>query len=269
MNKHQIYLCTERRIIAHADVDMSLLLPADQWKDRNASEFGRTGMQGDFELRRPGEPSVQHNVSGADATSAARAVVTICAQLTRADLTGGDNSSIWSEGASDASGSAAVVVGITAANGWNGPVTERGGEGTVGVRTWTRPAPNVTGTGTKRTEVGEGGDQERSDRSAFSESFLSENEKHELRHPEVKQPHERGFHGTEAGFNGEEGVNDVERRTGRGIEAQEAVPLEEGAGNAVGGKAPRSYRLSVNLASVKDLETAAYVVSSALHPPAH
>lgn len=225
-------------------------------------------MQGDFELRRPGEPSVQQDKSGAGVTSEARAVVTICAQLTRADLTGGDNSSIWSDGGGDGSGSAGVVLGMTAAGGWNGPMgyTDREGKGATGVRTWTRPAPNATGTGTQQTEAGEGGDQERADRSAYSESFLSENEKHELFHPEVKQPRERGFQGTEAGFNGEEGVNDEERRTGGGVQAREAFPLGDGVRNAVGGKAPRSYRLSVNLASVKDLETAAYVVSSPLRP---
>ncbi|CAN0502292.1 unnamed protein product [Ectocarpus sp. 12 AP-2014] len=50
----QVYLCTEGRILAHADVDMSPLLPREQWQGRSTCEFGSTGMEGDFQLHLPG-----------------------------------------------------------------------------------------------------------------------------------------------------------------------------------------------------------------------
>lgn len=66
--------------MAHADVDMSLLLPRREWEGRNTSEFGRSGMEGDFVLRLPGE-SVAPGTNGRD-----DAVVTVCAELARASV---------------------------------------------------------------------------------------------------------------------------------------------------------------------------------------
>lgn len=63
---------------------MSLLLPRPDWEGRDTSEFGRSGMEGDFVLRLPGEP-VALGVTGRD-----DAVVTVCAELTRASV-GGQN----------------------------------------------------------------------------------------------------------------------------------------------------------------------------------
>lgn len=73
--------------MAHADVDMSLLLPRREWEGRDTSEFGRSGMEGDFVLRLPGEP-VALGITGRD-----EAVVTVCAELTRAraSIGGGQN----------------------------------------------------------------------------------------------------------------------------------------------------------------------------------
>lgn len=59
---------------------MSRLLPADEWDGRAASQFGRTGMEGDYRLHRPGEPPPQH----LDSHHHRSAVVTLGAELSRA-----------------------------------------------------------------------------------------------------------------------------------------------------------------------------------------
>lgn len=94
-----MYLCTEGNILAHADVDMSLLLPRDEWQDRSTCEFGRTGLEGDFQLRLPGEPSsetdTQPNQGKGNEEALQRvnrAVVTIGAELCRADADAGAES---------------------------------------------------------------------------------------------------------------------------------------------------------------------------------
>lgn len=102
-------------------------------------------MEGDFELRRPGEP-LDGVLSGKDpwsderSGSSMKAVVTICAQLTRADLTCGDGSSVWSDGVSIDSGlSGAAGAGDIG----SGEGVRSGGRADRGaaVRTWTREAP--------------------------------------------------------------------------------------------------------------------------------
>ena len=57
---------------------MSLLLPKEEWESRSTSEFGRSGIEGDFVLRLPGEPIALGAMSRDDAA------VTVCAELTRA-----------------------------------------------------------------------------------------------------------------------------------------------------------------------------------------
>ncbi|CAM9355311.1 unnamed protein product [Ectocarpus fasciculatus] len=86
----QVYLCTEGRILAHADMDMSLLLPREEWQGRSTYEFGSTGMEGDFQLRLPGEPLAapqqrDEDGGGGEGESRSPPVVSIGAELTRAD----------------------------------------------------------------------------------------------------------------------------------------------------------------------------------------
>lgn len=85
-----MYLCTEGRILAHADVDMSLLLQKEEWQGRSTWEFGRSGLEGDFQLRLPGEPlsqqlQAEHQGEGAAREPSRTAVVTVGAELTRVD----------------------------------------------------------------------------------------------------------------------------------------------------------------------------------------
>lgn len=272
MDSIKVYLCTENRIIAHADVDMSLLLPVNRWEGRNAIEFGRTGMQGDFQLRRPGESLSQEDLLDIDATSGGKrprasdeAVVTICAQLTRADLSRGDNSSIWSDGSGDVSaGPRGAEADGRASDLRTEPGRQDNERVVAGVRTWTHPAPKHSVDGAQETGAGVDSNHRRHvEGSAFSGSSFSENEeKCEMAQDEIKRPQSSGrLKKVDVGT----GVTQVEHCEGwgaRGGEAQEGFPLEGGVRDCVGGKGPRSYRLSVNLASVKDLDIAAYVVSA-------
>lgn len=80
-----MYLCTEGKILAHADVDMSLLLLREEWQGRSTWEFGRTGLEGDFQLRLPGEPiSEKGKATGAARQRGSTPIVTIGAELFRA-----------------------------------------------------------------------------------------------------------------------------------------------------------------------------------------
>lgn len=88
---NQVYLCTEGCILAHADIDMARLLPRGEWSTRTTSQFCRTGLEGDFCLRLPGEmspppPDQREALEG----QRGNAVVTIAAELTRAGATPGD-----------------------------------------------------------------------------------------------------------------------------------------------------------------------------------
>lgn len=119
----QVYLCTEGRIVAHADVDMSRLLSREGWLGRSTSEFGRTGMEGDFQLHLPGEPSAP----GEERRHAGHrpAVVTIGAELARVDSAPGGPA------LSDAGGAELEL-----------ELADRGGEGEIpGVTTWAYLAP--------------------------------------------------------------------------------------------------------------------------------
>ncbi|CAM9957971.1 unnamed protein product [Scytosiphon promiscuus] len=90
----QVYLCTEGRILANADVDMSLLLPRGEWESRHTREFGRTGMEGDFHLHLPGQTSPvspgQTSHGGQDDSRPGAAVVTVGAELTRSNSNADD-----------------------------------------------------------------------------------------------------------------------------------------------------------------------------------
>lgn len=92
---------------------MSLLLPQEDWQHCSASDFGRTGLEGDFELRRPGDTLTQRDDDGGDdgdnnddARDSSRRgpVVTICAELTR------ENSSQNDGAQSDAGGKETEIV---------------------------------------------------------------------------------------------------------------------------------------------------------------
>lgn len=86
---------------------MSLLLPQEDWQHCSASDFGRTGLEGDFDLHRPGDALTQRDGDGdddgdnnGDARDRSRRgpIVTICAELTREDSSQSDG------GQSDAGG---------------------------------------------------------------------------------------------------------------------------------------------------------------------
>lgn len=125
-----MYLCTEGKILAHADVDMSLLLPGGEWQGRSTWEFGRAGLEGDFQLRLPGEPLSQPQQRGS------APVVTIGAELSRvdADL---DPSNLISSAAA-----ASALAGSSGGRG-GGATASRPGEvaGAKKLSTWSYLAP--------------------------------------------------------------------------------------------------------------------------------
>ncbi|CAN0382529.1 unnamed protein product, partial [Ectocarpus sp. 8 AP-2014] len=135
----QVYLCTEGRILAHADVDMSLLLPIEEWQGRSTCEFGSTGMEGDFQLHLPGEPLAapqrrDEDDGGGEEESRNPPVVSICAELTRADSEPGRGDElVGSPG--DGELWAATATAAAAAMGRTG-----GSAGASGVKTWSRLA---------------------------------------------------------------------------------------------------------------------------------
>ena len=126
-----MYLCTEGKILAHADVDMSLLLPSQEWQSRSTWEFGRTGLEGDFQLRIPGEPVSQHgNAPEAAPQRGYTPVVTIGAELCRADADSNPSNLVRSGGTGGSSAAAAGRSGAGA-----------GADASKAVSTWSYLAP--------------------------------------------------------------------------------------------------------------------------------
>ena len=126
-----MYLCTEGKILAHADVDMSLLLPREEWRGRSTWEFGRTGLAGDFQLRLPGEPFSQPQQRGNTP------VVSIGAELSRIDAVSNP---------SNLMSSTAVLAGSSVGRGGEAAASRREGAAAAGaskgrVRTWSYLAP--------------------------------------------------------------------------------------------------------------------------------
>ncbi|CAM9584163.1 unnamed protein product, partial [Ectocarpus sp. 13 AM-2016] len=134
----QVYLCTEGCILAHADVDMSLLLPREQWQGRSTCEFGSTRMEGDFQLHLPGEPLAapqqrdKEGGEGGKEESQSPPVVSICAELTRADSEPGPGDE--PVGSPDADGLWAATAAAVATGRTDGSASASG------VRTWSRLA---------------------------------------------------------------------------------------------------------------------------------
>ncbi|CAN0310708.1 unnamed protein product, partial [Ectocarpus sp. 12 AP-2014] len=132
----QVYLCTEGRILAHADVDMSPLLPREQWQGRSTCEFGSTGMEGDFQLHLPGKPLAapqrrdKEDGEGGEEESRSAPVVSICAELTRADPEPGPGDE--PVGSPDADGRWAATATAVATG------RTEGSASASGVRTWSR-----------------------------------------------------------------------------------------------------------------------------------
>lgn len=129
-----MYLCTEGCILAHADIDMSSLLPRGEWDTRTTSQFCRTGIEGDFDLHLPGElmsqpdqPEQPEQLRGSLQERSRNAVVTLGAELTRIDATPGD--CIRSEPAGGVLGGANPGPEAKSGNGSR----ERG---SPGMRTW-------------------------------------------------------------------------------------------------------------------------------------
>lgn len=121
-----MYLCTEGCILAHADVDMSCLLPRGEWATRTTSQFCRTGIEGDFNLHLPGELLAQPDEQREPLQRRRRdAVVTIGAELTRIGSTPGD--CIRGESAGGIIGEVKPGAGLESGSG------ERG---SPGMRTW-------------------------------------------------------------------------------------------------------------------------------------
>lgn len=121
-----MYLCTEGCILAHADVDMSCLLPRGEWATRTTSQFCRTGIEGDFNLHLPGELMGQPDEQREALKRRRRdAVVTIGAELTRIGSTPGD--CIRGEAAGGIIGGVKPGAGLESGSG------ERG---SPGMRTW-------------------------------------------------------------------------------------------------------------------------------------
>lgn len=122
----QVYLCTEGCILAHADIDMSFLLPRWEWGTRSTSQFCRTGIEGGFHLHLPGELMAQpdqHNKTLQRRQG--DAVVTIGAELTRIGATPGE--CIRGEAAGSVLGEAKA--GVESGSG-------SGGRGGPEMRTW-------------------------------------------------------------------------------------------------------------------------------------
>lgn len=149
-----MYLCTKGKILAHADVDMSLLLPREEWQGRSTWEFGRTGLEGDFQLRLPGEPlpQQQHQQGGEAASIRQRAntaVVTMRAELSRADSDSAPSSLISSSGAGPSvrgggggGGGERSVAAAAAASRPGGGRGRGGASGASTVSTWSYLAPH-------------------------------------------------------------------------------------------------------------------------------
>lgn len=66
---------------------MSLLLPREEWEGRSTCDFGRTGLEGDFQLCLPGEPLSQQQKGEGTARPRPNdsAVITVRAELTGTD----------------------------------------------------------------------------------------------------------------------------------------------------------------------------------------
>lgn len=142
-NALKVYLCTEGRILAHADVDMSLLLPRQEWEGRNTREFGLTGMEGDFQLRLPGDPSpVSTSRQGQGDNRSGAAAVTIGAELTRADSDPDDLVRSGSGRPVDYPGAVAAGRGRPGKELRVAPNPRTASAGARGVRTWSHFAPS-------------------------------------------------------------------------------------------------------------------------------
>ncbi|CBJ32316.1 centrosomal protein 120 [Ectocarpus siliculosus] len=359
----QVYLCTEGRILAHADVDMSLLLPTEEWQGRSTCEFGSTGMEGDFQLHLPGEPLAAPQQrdeydGGGEEESRDPPVVSICAELTKADSEPGpgdelvgspDAGGLWpatataaaaamgrTEGSAGASGvktwSRLAVVGkrvgravaITAAlqrlelrpvddpgSGDGSALSNRvngGGGVLVGITDATRELLLSAKTGGAATATDAiAGVANANPSASFRESFrvVGCGERGEVDTEDSDfletitwewegEPPNPGREGGVGGVlaavqvlggsgarhgdvtiatgvvpwpssacGGRQHVN-VKLMSPEGNEAEE--PPVVGSGAVAGGAVPRRYRMSINLASVKDLENAAYVVACYHYP---
>lgn len=142
-----MYLCTERRILGHADIDMSLLLPRNDWESQTISDFGRTAMEGDFKIHPPGELPTQHGDGDCSIEYEGKCpVVTVCARLSIAEATCGESSSEWSDVA-DTSGMTTQSADEYA-RGIEGRTRKAG----TRVRTWTR-APTTVSAGDQRAII--------------------------------------------------------------------------------------------------------------------
>ncbi|CAN0404671.1 unnamed protein product [Ectocarpus sp. 12 AP-2014] len=116
---------------------MSMPLPTEEWQGRSTCEFGSRGMEGDFQLNLPDEPLAtpqqrdEDDVGGEEESRKPR-VVSICAELTRADAEPGPGDELVGSPDADGPWVATVAAVVTGRN--------EGSTGASGVRTWSRLA---------------------------------------------------------------------------------------------------------------------------------